>query len=184
MATLPVQKDERMKGHRHMNDPYTFIFFVLIFGAITAAIAQRRHLGSPVGWFVFGALLFIVALPMAIFSKPGLPQAPPGMRAVKCPRCNAVQNIPATQPEYECWQCKAANRLWEPQPVKSAARPAAPQKPTVAPPKPEGESSKVRCHHCQHVQVVPRDQLTFVCEQCNTKLKRRAGDSAERKSTT
>ena len=162
-----------------MNDPYTFIFFVLIFGGITAAIAQKRNLGSPFGWFVFGALLFIVALPMAIFSKAGLPQAPPGMRAVKCPRCNTVQNIPQNQPEYECWQCKAVQRLWETQPVQSTAGSPSPQKRIASPPKPQGNSSKVRCHHCQHVQVVPEDQLTFVCEQCNTTLKRRARDHGQ-----
>lgn len=183
VATLPMQKPKRVKGHRHMNDPPTFIFFVLVFGTITAVIAQKRNLGNPFGWFLFGAMLFIVALPVAIFSKPGLPKAPPGMRAVKCPRCNAVQNIPETQPEYECWQCKAAHRLWEPQPVQSTARSPAPQKRIPAPPKPQSKSSKVRCHHCQHVQVVPQDQLTFICEQCNTTLKRRAKKSAERKST-
>ena len=66
-----------------MNDLFAFIFFCLIFGCITAAIAQKRNLGSVGGWFLFGALLFIVALLMVIFSKRGLPKAPPGMRAVK-----------------------------------------------------------------------------------------------------
>ena len=164
-----------------MNDPFAFIFFCLIFGCITAAIAQKRNLGSVGGWFLFGALLFIVALPMVIFSKRGLPKAPPGMRAVKCPRCNAVQNIPETQPEYECWQCKAAHCLWEtpPQstplaPMPTPLEPHAPQKLT-----PHGKSTKVRCHHCQHVQAVPLSQSTFVCEQCNTKLKRRTSEQPE-----
>lgn len=165
-----------------MNDPFTFIFFVLIFGAITAAIAQKRNLGSTGGWFLFGALLFIVALPMAIFSKPGLPQAPPGMRAVKCPRCNAVQNIPDTQPEYECWQCKAVQRLWgtaphnPPNPPDAAPIPPMPplyRPPKAAPKQPSGKSTKVRCHHCQHVQTAPLSQQTFVCEECGTNLKRR-----------
>lgn len=35
------------------------------------------------------------------------------------------------------------------------------------------KSGKVKCRHCQHVQAVPLSQQTFVCEQCNTKLKRR-----------
>jgi hypothetical protein len=59
-----------------------------------------------------------------------LPKAPPGMRAVKCPRCNTVQNIPETRPEYECWQCKAAHRLWETAP-QSTPRAPAPQKSTT-----------------------------------------------------
>jgi ribosomal protein L37AE/L43A len=48
----------------------------------------------------------------------------------------------------------------------AAGVPADPQ--TLAP----GKTSKVRCHKCQHVQVVPLSQSVFVCEQCNTKLKR------------
>lgn len=40
--------------------------------------------------------------------------------------------------------------------------------------RPVGKSSKVRCHKCQHVQLVPSDQSVFVCEQCNEKLKRRS----------
>lgn len=171
---MPLQA-QRMKGHRQM-DFGTLIVLWLIFGAVTAAIAQKRNLGSPVGWFLFGALLFIVALPMAIFSKPGLPPAPPGMRAVKCPRCNAVQNIPQTQPEYVCWQCKAANPLWGPETPQST--PIA----SNAPQKPQGKSSKVRCHHCQHVQLVPVNQSTFVCEECKTKLKRRTDEQPEHRS--
>ena len=139
----------------------SLIFFGLIFGGITAYIAQRRNLGNVGGWFVGGALLFIVALPMVIFSKPGLPQAPPGMRAVKCPRCNTVQNVPEKQRTYECWQCKASHELW--------AAPAT-KTPTL---KSAVQTTKVRCHACQAVQSVPVDQATFVCEQCGMKLKRK-----------
>lgn len=35
------------------------------------------------------------------------------------------------------------------------------------------KSTKVRCHHCQHVQLVPVNQLKFDCEECGTKLKRK-----------
>lgn len=38
-----------------------------------------------------------------------------------------------------------------------------------------GKFTKVRCHHCQHVQMVPRSLSTFVCEECNAKLKRHTG---------
>lgn len=40
-------------------------------------------------------------------------------------------------------------------------------------------TSKVRCHKCRHVQVVPVSQATFACEQCNAELKRRASERAE-----
>jgi ribosomal protein S27E len=38
-----------------------------------------------------------------------------------------------------------------------------------------GTFTKVRCHHCQHVQMVPISLSTFVCEECNAKLKRHTG---------
>ncbi len=34
--------------------------------------------------------------------------------------------------------------------------------------------SKVKCHACQHVQTVPIAQATFICEQCGTRLRRKA----------
>jgi hypothetical protein len=89
----------------------TLIVILLIFGAITAAIGQKKNL--PVGQsFALGALLGIIGVVIVIVQRPGLPKAPPGMRAVKCPRCSTIQNIPETDPEYVCWQCKAAHRLW------------------------------------------------------------------------
>ncbi|MDT5138806.1 MAG: hypothetical protein QOD58_3068 [Mycobacterium sp.] len=42
---------------------------------------------------------------------------------------------------------------------------------------PQGKSSKIKCQHCQHVQAVPTSQQTFACEECGTKLKRRAKSS-------
>ena len=49
---------------------------------------------------------------IVICQRPRLPKVPRGMRTVKCLRCNTIQNVPETQPEYACWQCKAAHRLW------------------------------------------------------------------------
>jgi len=89
----------------------TIIVICLILGAITAAIGQKKNL--PVGQsFALGALLGIFGAIIVICQRPGLPKAPPGMRAVKCPRCNTIQNVPEAQPEYVCWQCRAAHRLW------------------------------------------------------------------------
>ena len=42
---------------------------LVVFGVITAYIAkQRGH--DPVAWFFFGALLFVVAMPLAFFLQP------------------------------------------------------------------------------------------------------------------
>lgn len=38
---------------------------------------------------------------------------------------------------------------------------------------PSPKSTKVRCHRCQHVQMVPVSQSVFDCEECGTKLKRK-----------
>ena len=57
-------------------DPSTaYLIFILIiaagFGAITAKIASDRGVaGSPVYWFIAGAFLAIIALPLAIFLRP------------------------------------------------------------------------------------------------------------------
>jgi NhaP-type Na+/H+ or K+/H+ antiporter len=52
----------------------------LVFGAITPAIGQKKNL--PVGQsFALGAVLGIIGLVVVIFQKPGLPQAPPGIRS-------------------------------------------------------------------------------------------------------
>lgn len=48
--------------------------------------------------------IFIVAIQRA-----NPPKAPQGMRAVWCPRCNAVQNIPNDRATFECWQCKLSS---------------------------------------------------------------------------
>jgi hypothetical protein len=49
---------------------------VILLGLITAVIAQAKG-RSFVGWWIYGALLFIVALPHALLLKP----------AKKCPFC-------------------------------------------------------------------------------------------------
>ncbi len=52
------------------------------------------------------------------------------------------------------------------------------KRPDPAPPSAPEQITKVRCHACRRVQAVPVDRSTFVCEQCNTRLKRRTGDLA------
>lgn len=142
------------------------IVVMLIFGTIAAAIGQKKN--QPVGGsFALGALLGFIGVIIVICQKPGLPPAPRGMQAVKCPRCNALQNIPADATSFECWQCKYVARMGggRSTPVQQELTS---RKSTTT-----GKSTKVRCHHCQHVQMVPIKLSTFVCEQCSTKLKRR-----------
>jgi hypothetical protein len=65
----------------------------LICGAIAAAIGQKKNRSAGES-FVLGAFLGVIGIIIVLVQKPGLPPAPEGMRAVKCPRCNTVQNIP------------------------------------------------------------------------------------------
>ncbi len=146
-------------------NPLTFILFCLIFGAIAAAIGQKKNLSVGQS-FALGAFLGIIGLIIVIFRRPGLPKAPPGMRVVKCQQCNTIQNIPEAQPRYVCWQCKAVYRLCGTPPQSTPIALDAPHK--LAP----RQSTNVKCHKCQHVQAVPLSQPTFMCEQCNTRLKR------------
>jgi hypothetical protein len=146
-----------------MNHWLGLIVFWLICAGIAALIGQKKNLPIKDS-FTTGALLGIIGVIIVICQKPGLPQAPPGMRAVKCPRCNTVQNVPDKQRVYECWQCKASNELWAAPPPSAAPAPAL---------KSAVQKTKVRCHACQAVQTVPVNQPTFVCEQCGTKLRRK-----------
>ncbi|WP_234788789.1 SHOCT domain-containing protein [Mycolicibacterium iranicum] len=53
--------------------------------------------------------------------------------------------------------------------ILSSSEPVPPSRPEM----PSVATTKVRCHKCQHVQKVPSDQMTFVCEGCNAQLKRK-----------
>lgn len=145
------------------------IVLCLICGGISALIAQRKN-RSIQDAFILGALLGIIGLIIVICQKPGLPQAPPGMRAVKCNRCNTVQNVAQDQRTYECWQCKANNELWAAPPPANAARPPAVNS--------AAQTTRARCHKCQHVQTVFTDRSTFECEGCGARLKRKPKNTA------
>ena len=77
-----------------------------------------------------GWALGILGVIIIICQKPGLPPAPAGMRPVKCTRCNAVQNVPLGQIQFECWQCKTVIPLLLPSGTPRATAPP--------PPKPRG----------------------------------------------
>ena len=62
-----------------------FAFFCVMFGILTGWLASRKG-HDPVAWFFFGALLFIVALPLVLTLKPKALRQ--GTRA--CPYCGAI----------------------------------------------------------------------------------------------
>ncbi|MCX5841940.1 MAG: zinc ribbon domain-containing protein [Deltaproteobacteria bacterium] len=61
-----------------------FLFLAIILGVIPAAIAQKKG-RSFVGWWIFGAALFIIALPASLIVKPLNVEPPDTLR--KCPKC-------------------------------------------------------------------------------------------------
>ena len=60
------------------------IILAIVLGLIPAAIASTKG-RSFMAWWLCGALVFIIALPIAIFMKPLNKKAIAGMR--KCPKC-------------------------------------------------------------------------------------------------
>jgi hypothetical protein len=69
------------------------------------AIANSKN-RNALGWALLTGLLPVIGL-IIVAVLPSLPPPTPiGMRSILCPRCNALQNIPATDPTFECWQCK------------------------------------------------------------------------------
>lgn len=81
----------------------------VVLGLIPAAIARSKGLGF-IEWWVFGTLLFIIALPAAIFAKGpnSRPTVSPSNqllvegKAKRCPHCLAVVAIDATK----CPKCR------------------------------------------------------------------------------
>jgi hypothetical protein len=80
----------------------TLIMIWLICGLIAIPIGRPK--GRPnLDSFMFGAVLGPIGL-LLVAVLPG--PAPKGMRKVKCPRCNAQQNVPVKDQTFECWQCQ------------------------------------------------------------------------------
>jgi hypothetical protein len=72
---------------------------MLCFGLICGVIANNKGENFLV-WFVFGALLFIVALPMVLLLKPATIETTPGAANKHCPHCRSIIPTPATVCRY------------------------------------------------------------------------------------
>ncbi|BBY08175.1 hypothetical protein [Mycobacterium noviomagense] len=83
---------------------------LLICGAIAAVIGSAKN-RSVLGSFLLGAFLGLIGVLIVAVVPKLPPEPPPGMRAVQCPRCNAVQNLPLGLSNFECWQCKLVSNV-------------------------------------------------------------------------
>jgi hypothetical protein len=78
---------------------FVVLFFAMLLGVITGAIAQKKG-DSFVAWWLFGTFLFIIALPMVLLmeAKAGAR----GMGAKKCPYCGTAMKTSM----MECPECR------------------------------------------------------------------------------
>jgi hypothetical protein len=74
-------------------------------GAVGALIAEHKN-QPRFGGFALGVLLGVFGIAIAAILPTQLPGAPEGMYPLRCPRCNAVQNVPYGLDTFVCWQCK------------------------------------------------------------------------------
>ena len=103
-----------IQSHVFFSITVALIVYCLLCGVVAAVIGHRKNLSVGQS-FALGAFLGIYGVASVAREKPGLPTAPPGMRAVKCPRCNAVQNIGETEAGYQCSRCKTVNAVQDSQ---------------------------------------------------------------------
>jgi hypothetical protein len=78
---------------------FVALFFAMLLGVITGAIAQKKG-DSFLAWWLFGTFLFIIALPMVLLME-GKAGAR-GMGTKKCPYCGAATRTSV----MECPECR------------------------------------------------------------------------------
>lgn len=151
----------------------TFILLVvvwLISAFVAAIISDRKHTGAATG-FLMGLILGVFGILIVALWKPGMPPAPGGMRAVKCPRCNAIQNVGLEAPTFDCWQCHlnvtAPPTPYELRMAAHAAKKNPAATPVAAVAEPPAESKRVvNCPLCDAEQHIPAAAPKFRCGQC------------------
>ena len=177
---------------------FIFVFWGLLWGAVCVIIGQKKNLSAG-GSFAWGFFLGLIGVIIVAAKAPELPSAPDGLRAIKCPRCNMVQNVPYNAPTFDCWQCHlvtpllgatapssyAANAATndaspvthETSPVTHETSPVTHETSPVThhtppPVNTDNHTIKARCLFCGNFQTVWASQTEYVCEQCGRNVNR------------
>lgn len=91
----------------------TIVLLCMLLGLIPAFIAQSKG-RSAFGWWIYGALLFLIALPHALLLTPRKTEIPISARRRACPHCAediqlAARICPfckfAVEPAQSCSRC-------------------------------------------------------------------------------
>ena len=77
-----------------MNSTVLFLALAMLLGLLPAWLAERKG-HSFAAWWVFGALLFIVALPLAVFLERKTAAVPTRVATKKCIHCGALLRVTA-----------------------------------------------------------------------------------------
>lgn len=80
------------------------IAFWTICGGLGALISMQRD-RHPAPGFILGFGLSFIGLFIVCVLPRGVLNLGPGRYAVRCPVCNAVQNVADSDNSYKCWQC-------------------------------------------------------------------------------
>ena len=78
---------------------FVTLFFAMLLGVITGAIAQNKG-DSFIAWWLFGTFLFIIALPMVLLMEPKAGGRNSGTK--HCPYCNATMKTSV----MKCPECR------------------------------------------------------------------------------
>jgi LSD1 subclass zinc finger protein len=74
------------------------------FAVLASLIAQWKN-RSAVEGFLLGLALGVFGAAIEALLPRGILNLGPGRYAVRCPVCNAVQNVADADNSYNCWQC-------------------------------------------------------------------------------
>ncbi|MGE2734541.1 hypothetical protein [Mycolicibacterium vaccae] len=135
------------------------LFLWALMGGVGMVIANAKN-RSLIEGFILGGLCGCFGVIVEACLPKQMPKAPHGMRAVSCPRCNAVQNIEMRAPSYECWQCHTR--------VSTGVQPT-----PIEPIKPRGKTDpertrRISCPSCRTSLMVKPTTTKYRCFKCDS----------------